>query len=306
MSGIFISYRRADSRGFAGRLADALDAAFGADKVFRDIDDIRPGEDFVSAITSRLQSVDVVLALIGPDWLEAAESGQRRLDDPADFVRIELELALAAGKPLWPLLLGGAVMPAAEQLPESLRLLARHQAMVLSDVSWKDDVARLIAALRPVVAGRGRSRRLWWAAAALLGLLAGAVWLFRSPMQPAADQQRLVAEESAFAGRWTARVRYDWGAEHEESFNLQVEAAAVHGTASFLRLPRSIENGSVSAGERIEFTTRSESTDGSSTRTLTHRYRGRLDGETIRFVLESSGGHAASPPVEFAARRAGP
>ncbi len=302
MSGIFISYRRDDSRGFAGRLADALDAAFGADKVFRDIDDIRPGEDFVTAINERLASVDVLLALIGPEWLEVGPDGRRRLDDPTDFVRVEIERALVAGKPVWPLLLGGAVMPAEAELPEALRPLVRHQAMTLSDAGWKDDVARLITALRPLLAVYPRSRRGWWAAAVLLCLLVGGalLWRLQAPL-PAANQQTSQAA-SPFAGSWTARVPYDWGAEHDERFELQVEAGTLHGTASFLRLPRTIESGVVSGNERIEFTTYSESTDGSTTRTLTHRYRGRLNGETIRFVLESSG----SPPVEFEARRAGP
>jgi len=302
MSGIFISYRRDDSRGFAGRLADALDAAFGADKVFRDIDDIRPGEDFVGAISGQLAAVDVLLALIGPDWLAAEQNGRRRLDDPADFVRIEIERALAAGKPVWPVLVGGAQMPTTEQLPESLRPLARHQAIVLSDAGWKDDVARLIAALRPLLAGKSPSRRGWLAAAALLCLVAGGALLLRPQAPLLTANQQTAQAVSPFAGSWTARLRYDWGAEHDERFELRVEDGTLHGAASFLRLPRTIESGAVIGNERIEFTTRSESTDGHTTRTLTHRYRGRLHGETIRFVLESSG----SPPLEFEARRAGP
>ena len=108
MSGIFLSYRREDSAGFAGRLADRLEAEFAAGSVFRDVDDIRPGEDFQSAIDSQLQAVDAVLVMIGPRWLEARAKYGRRLDDAADLVRVEVATALASGKPVIPVLVSGA------------------------------------------------------------------------------------------------------------------------------------------------------------------------------------------------------
>lgn len=97
MSGIFISYRREDSAGFAGRLADALEIGLGADRVFRDVDDIRPGQDFADAIETQLRQMDVVLVLIGPQWSDIARDGVRRLEDPSDFVRLEIRLGLALG-----------------------------------------------------------------------------------------------------------------------------------------------------------------------------------------------------------------
>jgi len=100
MNAVFLSYRRDDSAGFAGRLADALEAAFGSGSVFRDVDDIRPGEDFVDAIESHLHSVDAVLVMIGPHWLEAGADERRRLDATDDFVRLEIQAALDSGKPL--------------------------------------------------------------------------------------------------------------------------------------------------------------------------------------------------------------
>ena len=87
MARIFLSYRRDDSAGFAGRLADAMESEFGAGSVFRDVDDIRPGEDFVQAIESHLRDVGAVLVMIGPRWLDAGADGRRRLDDADDFVR---------------------------------------------------------------------------------------------------------------------------------------------------------------------------------------------------------------------------
>jgi hypothetical protein len=294
MSGIFISYRRDDSRGFAGRLADALDAAFGNDFVFRDIDDIAPGADFIQAITSRLASVDVVLVVIGPDWLAARNDSGRRLDDPADFVRLEIELALAAGKPLWPVLIGGAAMPAETALPPSLQPLARRQALTLADAAWRDDVDRLIAALRRQLPNPGRSRRGWLIASAvgLAGLLLGGFWLFSG-----------AEKGTAVTGLWIAQVRYDWGAEHGERFDLQLAGGRLRGTASYLGLPRSIIDGQVESDGSLEFTTNTESLSGGSLSTLTHRYRGRSVPEGIRFVLETSGGSPAATPVEFIARR---
>lgn len=310
MTGIFISYRRNDSPGFAGRLAEALDTAFGAENVFRDIDDIRPGDDFVKAIHHRLQAVDVVLAVIGPDWLGASQDGRRRLDDPDDFVRIEIQLALAAGKPVWPVLIGGAVMPLHNELPEPLRALALRQATVLDDASWKEDVARLIAELRPKVCVRRSSRRLLWVAAAGAVLLLGALllakpWAPNPSLQPVASEAA-VRTASSLSGRWTAQVRYDWGAEHNEAFDLKVEEGEVRGTASYLGLPRIVEQGRLTAGGQLDFVTHTEAMAGGAVRSLTHRYRGRLQDDTIHFVLETTGGYSSSLPLEFIARRAAP
>ncbi len=306
MTGIFISYRRNDSPGFAGRLAEALDTAFGADKVFRDIDDIRPGDDFVKAIHNRLQAVDVVLAVIGPDWLGASKDGRRRLDDPDDFVRIEIQLALAAGKPVWPVLIGGAVMPLHNELPEPLRALARRQAVVLNDASWKEDVARLIAQLRPKKA----SRRLLWVAVAGAVLLLGVLFLVKpwapNPPLPPVASEAAGRTASSLSGRWTAPVRYDWGAEHNEAFDLKVEAGEVHGTASYLGLPRLVEQGRMTAGGQLDFVTHTEAMAGGTVRSLSHRYRGRLQDDAIHFVLETTGGYSSSLPLEFIARRAAP
>ena len=100
MPSLFVSYRRDDSAGFAGRLTDALEQRLGIGSVFRDVDDIRPGADFETAIEHNLEKVQAVLVIIGPGWLSAGRDGERRLDRADDYVRREIECALASGKPV--------------------------------------------------------------------------------------------------------------------------------------------------------------------------------------------------------------
>jgi hypothetical protein len=148
MAEIFLSYRRKDSRGATARLADDLEAHFGDDRVFRDVE-IAAGDDFVEAIRRSVESATVVLVVVGPQWLGAIDAdGRRRLDDRADFVRLEIELALRARVPIVPVLVDGAAMPSIAELPSSLAEFARCQAVELWEKRWRDDVATLIASLR--------------------------------------------------------------------------------------------------------------------------------------------------------------
>ncbi|MCE2946220.1 MAG: toll/interleukin-1 receptor domain-containing protein [Betaproteobacteria bacterium] len=146
---LFLSYRRADTGGYAGRLADALEARFGEGSVFHDVETILPGTDFAAAIEAAIASASVVLVLIGDDWLDARDAaGHRLLDRQDDFVRLEAASALASGKAVLPLLVEGARMPAAADLPTDLQRLARQQALELSDSRWAHDVDRLVDAIR--------------------------------------------------------------------------------------------------------------------------------------------------------------
>lgn len=148
MSGVFVSYRRADAQGWAGRLGADLAAAFGDVARFFDLASIAPGADFLQAIEASLAEANAVLVLIGPRWLDLRdERGQRRLDDPNDVVAAEVALALTRPVPVIPVLLGGAPMPPPAALPEPLRALARRNAIELSDSRWEHDRDRLFAAL---------------------------------------------------------------------------------------------------------------------------------------------------------------
>ena len=125
MTSVFVSYRREDSRHQAGRLYDRLVAHFGPEQVFKDVDSIPLGLDFREVLTERVAGCDVFIAVIGDAWLSIAKKGgKRRLDDPGDFVRIEIEAALSRQIPVIPVLVGEAPVPPAEELPESLRGLS--------------------------------------------------------------------------------------------------------------------------------------------------------------------------------------
>jgi hypothetical protein len=145
---IFISYRREETAYPAGWLYDRLADRFGAGQVFKDVDSIRLGDDFVEVITRAVGSCDVLLALIGDQWLTANdERGRRRLDDPDDFVRLEIEAALTRQVRVIPILIDGARMPHAEDLPDSLAKLVRRQALELSPASFEFDTSRLLKVL---------------------------------------------------------------------------------------------------------------------------------------------------------------
>jgi formylglycine-generating enzyme required for sulfatase activity len=158
MAEVFISYRRQDAKAIAGRIFDRLEARFGRDAVFMDIDSIPPGVDFPEWLSENVAQASVVLALIGHAWVDARdEQGQRRLDNPNDFVRIEIEAALARKIPVVPLLIDGAPFPRIEELPTSLQPLTRRNAAFLdAGRDFNVHIARLIAAVEPYLK-RGKS-----------------------------------------------------------------------------------------------------------------------------------------------------
>jgi hypothetical protein len=143
-----MSYRREETAYPAGWLFDRLTGRYGADQVFRDVDSIQLGDDFVEVITRAVGSCDVLLALIGQEWLTMTDAhGRRRLDDPDDFVRLEIEAALSRGVRVIPILVDGASMPRPDELPDSLVPLVRRQALELSPARFDFDTGRLLKAL---------------------------------------------------------------------------------------------------------------------------------------------------------------
>ncbi|MGZ9190087.1 MAG: YARHG domain-containing protein [Nitrospira sp.] len=157
---IFISYRRGADCGFAGRLYDRLEHSFGRQRVFMDVDSIAPGEDFVAVLESRVAECDLLLALIGRGWLTATDmAGHRRLDNPNDFVRIEIAAALAQGKRVIPVVIDEVSMPPAAELPEALRPLARRNAIQIRHDRFRDDAEHLVRALEIALPDTGAERQ---------------------------------------------------------------------------------------------------------------------------------------------------
>ncbi len=181
--GIFISYRRDDAAGDAGRLADHLHRRFGAAQVFLDIEAIAPGTDFVQALSASLQRTAAMLVVIGPRWLTLRTAdGRRRLDDPDDFVRREVETALGRGIPVVPVLVQGAALPRIDELPAALAPLATRQAVSVDHAEFHDDAERLCDRLAPFIRAepdrRGGLQRHWRPAAIAIAALVAALGVY--------------------------------------------------------------------------------------------------------------------------------
>src|SRR5262249_17785546 len=146
MTKLFISYRREDTEFVAGHIYQLLVSHFGKEAIFMDIDTIPLGVDFVEHLSRAVGQCDIVLAMIGEKWLDIRNAkGLRRLDDPSDFVRIEIHTALERNIPVIPVLIGKTTMPGAEQLPDDLKALSlRNAAFVKSGLDFDNHVDRLI------------------------------------------------------------------------------------------------------------------------------------------------------------------
>jgi hypothetical protein len=155
MARIFISYRRSDSRKWADKLFDHLSMRFGKDLVFQDVDDIKPGKDFLRVIREAIKGCKVALILIGPKWLKVKNpDGTRRIDHPRDVLRMEIVESLKGRKTVIPVLLGNTPMPTKEELPAPLKSLSRRQAATVSEGRWNSDIHILLERLRELVIPR--------------------------------------------------------------------------------------------------------------------------------------------------------
>ena len=155
---IFISYRREDSAGHTGRLYDGLRGYFGDAQIFRDLDHIAPGRSFPRTIEAALASARVLIAVIGRRWLEGSPDQGSRLNDPNDFVRLEIVTALKRDILVIPVLVENASMPGRSQLPPSMAKLATIQAIHMSDQRWDEDLRRLIGVLQSEAGLQGRAQ----------------------------------------------------------------------------------------------------------------------------------------------------
>ena len=164
---IFINYRRDDSSGTAGRLNDRLVQEFGRKNLFMDVDNIPAGVDFVTYLNARVAACDVFLAVIGPNWLDAKDaSGRRRLDDPDDYVGVEIAAALQRDIRVIPVLIDGASVPKSDELPQALKPVTRRHAVEVRNAHFGRDAEALAEKIREALNG-ARSGHRWPAAAAV-------------------------------------------------------------------------------------------------------------------------------------------
>jgi hypothetical protein len=182
---IFLSYRRGDTAGHVGRLYDELVRVFGAERVFMDVGGIVPGDDFIRVLRQALAESSVVLVAMGTRWAGTGGGAPRRIDDPNDFVRLEVVTALAdQNTRVIPVLCEGVQMPVDTSLPSPLAPLTRRQAFELSDTRWRHDVQVLLDAVAHSVPPAGRAKRLARRAALMLVAVAlavtGVLWAYRS------------------------------------------------------------------------------------------------------------------------------
>jgi hypothetical protein len=245
--GVFISYRRSDSSGYAGRLSDELERHYGYKVAFHDIDSIDAGEDFVVSLQKALETARVCIVLIGDDWLsETLPDGTRRLDDPADFVRREVEMALANNHMLvLPVLVEGARMPAESQLPATLGKLARLQAVELSESRWSYDLQQLIKVLARagIVPDKPQRQRVKIAAAfaAAVAVLAG-FWIW----QGEADQR------AAYTGLWYLPNGSFWTVQQRDT-GLWVEETHYESLQVWQRGAGELQDGEFSVALELVF-----------------------------------------------------
>jgi hypothetical protein len=342
MSGVFISYRREDSSGYAGRLYDILSAHFGGENTYMDVDTIMGGDSFPVVIEEKISECDALLAVIGERWLTCtAANGGRRLDMAGDFVRLEIAKALERGVRVIPVLVGGATMPHPADLPDELRPLAAREAMDLRDAHFRADAERLIDTLKKTVPGianrpwKARSKRFFFTLSFVLAVAAvvGGIMLSWQPKKPAARadsgsaSQKQIAPPNGpvppgqfnpaesdrskkpaqgptdAAGKWKATVRYFDEATYRETFDFEVAGSELSGTASFLEGSHNIFDGKIE-GDRISFMTKSLTGFGDKTYVDKQYYKGTVEGDTIRFSMVIGSSVSEQPPYHFTAKRA--
>jgi hypothetical protein len=310
MPNIFISYRRDDTSGYAGRLYDQISAHFGGEHVFMDVADIEPGADFVQVLEDKVGSCDALIALIGKNWLTCKNDENRpRLSDPRDFVSAEIAAALKRNVEVIPVLVGGAKMPQEQELPQQLQVLSRHQALEVSDARFIRDVKDLIEALERPTGKPKPGLGKWPGIAAIcvgLVVIGSGIWIWQSSRGPRGQVNTRVVrggsaqdhatsplasrsvENSDVSGNWKAVVKKG-DATFEIYFTFDVEGDKLFGKVAYPTGEAGILNGTISQG-RFSFATKHvpQSTEEEATITV----EGKISGDEIQIVTQDKNGYA--------------
>ena len=304
-----------------------------------DLDTIKGGDDFASVINQKISVSDVLVAVIGDRWLTVKEeSGTRRLDNPHDFVHIEIAEALERGIRVIPVLIAGAAMPLARDLPKDLRALCERQAVEIRDSHFHQDAQQLTHVLHSSLHGIGfraeklKAKRLVVAllvgAAAIAGTAILLLYERRVPAPlmsnaarheaipptagpaPAIDVPRAAGDLTRKAqpsspgipGKWSATVKYDWGETYKEVFDFEADGQELSGTAGLLGAARSIREGKI-IGNRISFVTKTITMLGADQYEDTHSYKGTIESGGIRFTMVTDSRASEHTPVHFVATK---
>ena len=303
MAGIFISYRREDTGGHAGRLCDRLTARFGADRVFMDVQDIHPGQNFATSIEGTITGCDCVIAVIGPRWLETLRT---RAPSGDDFVRHEIAAALKRHVTVIPVLVGGARMPAAGDLPAELAELSFHNAIDIRDERFDDDVVELERFLAgelrvsdPAVEKRARvTRRLRFAIPLLVIACAVAGYFLLRPAARVAGDVPVPAAP-VIDGDWVAEMQKPGQQPFRIRLSFQRIGDSIGGMVRYPTGDGPMHDVTLK-GRTLTFSTTHVPQFESSPATI--RFQGEVTADRIRLMATDDGGVATGVAARPASR----
>lgn len=254
MKKAFISYRRQDTEGYAHSLYDRLKVNFNHEQIFMDVDDIKPGEDFVKVLQNNLNDCAVLIVLIGKQWLNIKNSsGLRRLENPDDFVRIEVATALERKIPVIPVLVNGATMPTRADLPENLKALSVRQAVVLRGISYEFGIEQLVSSIERYFGSKRRDKReipiSWYKStsfkvivASFFGLLALAILLIDNEDTEKTPRLQPTTNFSPSKNNQTNALPDVIGAEPVPSTSIEIDKSKTYQLAKVMSPPSNIRD----------------------------------------------------------------